>query len=221
MSRLILFPGLGANEKLFEKIKTDFKDLVIPEWIAPASDESLADYSKRFFKNLKIKPQDSIGGISFGGQIALEMARVHKVKAVFLISSQRSSEETSPTFLFQEKILRNFPDKAVKAGLKNVGIGLFKKKEKLQEQEVQWLSDMIDDMDVSFFRWSSRVAAQWKYRFNPDDFSCPVHQIHGRNDFIIKIKEWPNVHYIEDGMHLINYSHPKEISSWIKKGLQA
>ena len=45
--KLILIPGLGTDERLFERQRSAFPDLWVPPWILARDNESLADYAAR------------------------------------------------------------------------------------------------------------------------------------------------------------------------------
>ncbi len=45
--KLILIPGLGTDERLFERQRPAFPDLWVPPWIVPRDDEGLAGYAAR------------------------------------------------------------------------------------------------------------------------------------------------------------------------------
>src|SRR3954470_18150998 len=93
-SPLILLSGMGADDRVFAPQREAFPQLMVPGWIAPEStDESLPSYAKRLAKRIDPGEPCFIGGASFGGFVALEMARHLQAKACFLIGSVRSPAE--------------------------------------------------------------------------------------------------------------------------------
>src|SRR5207237_7796437 len=73
-----------------------FANLMVPKWIPPQSNESLAGYAARLARQVDIAGKLGpcfIGGASFGGFVALEMARHLDAKACFLIGSVRSPDQ--------------------------------------------------------------------------------------------------------------------------------
>src|SRR5687767_7745630 len=90
---LILLSGMGADERVFAPQLQAFPQLVVPKWIEPKADESLASYAARFAAGVDPKQPCFIGGASFGGFVAMEMARHLDAIAVFLIGSVRSPAE--------------------------------------------------------------------------------------------------------------------------------
>src|SRR5262245_19159901 len=89
-SPLILIPGMGADGRIFRAQHTAFQNLCVPKWITPLRNESLASYARRFAAIINPHQPCYLGGASFGGVVALEMARYLDVRVVFLIGSLRS-----------------------------------------------------------------------------------------------------------------------------------
>ncbi len=218
--KLFLFPGLGADHRLFSQMDLGRFQITTPQWLTPNPDESLAQYGARWAKNLPIRSQDALGGMSFGGQLALEIAKHVEARALFLISANRRGEEISSQFRMQNSLLQNLPESMVRQGLKSIAIPKLSKEEKLQKDQVQMLQLMLEDMDFDFFKWASNAAAKWDYQFKAEDFKMPIYQIHGEHDSIIRRSKDSCVKILQSAGHLINYTHSKEVSQWIKEGLQ-
>ena len=92
-TRLVLLPGLGTTGELFRPQRRAFPDLEVPPWLDPHRGESLPGYGRRMAAALAPGPSDLVlGGVSFGGMVALEMARHLPTRAVGLIASCVSSQ---------------------------------------------------------------------------------------------------------------------------------
>ncbi len=213
--RLIMFPGLGADERLFAYQTKEIPQIEVPAWIPPIDGESLAEYGRRILPTINLKSDDFIGGMSFGGQLALEIARQAKCEGVLLVAANRRASEISPTFRLQTSLLNTLPEELVRSILKNMAIPRIEKEEKLSAQPVQWLREMSDSMDFTFFKWSAQAAASWDYNYDPSDFTGPIFQVRGENDNIIAISNPSEVDTIPAAGHLINYTHPEELNRWI------
>src|SRR5687768_11148554 len=92
---LILLSGMGADERLFEPQREAFPNLQVPVWIDPLPGESLRAYAVRMAHKVDPGCPCIVGGASFGGMVALEMAPLLQARACLLIGSVRSSEELS------------------------------------------------------------------------------------------------------------------------------
>src|SRR5436309_4107252 len=84
---VVLFPGLGADHRLFRFQHAVLPDLVIPPWPATAANDSLASFAGRFVDSIPKVDGLYLGGSSFGGMVALELASLVQPKAVILIGS--------------------------------------------------------------------------------------------------------------------------------------
>ena len=219
-NKLFLFPGLAADERLFDFQKIAFDNLVTPKWLTPLPDESLSNYAKRWSSSLDFNEGDHLGGMSFGGQVALELAKHLPAKSVFMISANRRASEISSSFHQQEKFLNKTPETILKLGLKTLGIPKFTKHENISETAIQKLYDMVDDLDAKFLKWAAKAIVKWDYEFCESDFSMPIYQIHGKKDPIIHISKPEEVQWIAEGRHLINFSHYQEINKWLQEKMQ-
>ncbi len=85
MGTALLLPGLGSDETLFKYQKGVFDSLIVPKWIPPEKEESLTSYALRLSKTLDLKAVACVGGISFGGMIALELSAITSIEPVLLL----------------------------------------------------------------------------------------------------------------------------------------
>jgi pimeloyl-ACP methyl ester carboxylesterase len=87
---MMLLPGMAANEMLFEPQRRAFPGLIVPPWSDPDPREPLACYARRMAGAIKLSRPAIIGGVSFGGIVALEMANHLGLAECVLISSIRT-----------------------------------------------------------------------------------------------------------------------------------
>ena len=78
--------GLGADEKAFAKIKVPGYALQHLLWLTPEKDEALEAYAKRMAKQIP-DANPILMGLSFGGMLCIEIAKLIPVEKVILISS--------------------------------------------------------------------------------------------------------------------------------------
>src|SRR5689334_9890540 len=90
---MLLLPGLGWDERIFRAQRSRFPDLRTPAWIDPQPKESLNAYAARLAKVVDPGCPCVVGGASFGGVVALEMAVHLRASACVLIGSIRSPWE--------------------------------------------------------------------------------------------------------------------------------
>ena len=86
--------GLGADKKAFQKIKLPSGyESVYLDWIPPQKNESLGNYARRFSSLIKNDDAFILIGLSFGGMLASEIARLRRPMKTIIISSLASSNE--------------------------------------------------------------------------------------------------------------------------------
>ena len=90
---IYMMPGMAANPLIFERIKLPENYIInYLEWLMPIGDEELSDYVERLSKSIN---GDNIVliGVSFGGIIVQEIAKIIKVHKIVIISSVKKSNE--------------------------------------------------------------------------------------------------------------------------------
>src|SRR5512146_991900 len=85
--RLVLFSGMAADGRLFRSIRIPEVEIVTPDHADPAPGERLTQYARRIADSLCIQAEDIVGGISFGGMLAGEIARQRPVAGLILLGS--------------------------------------------------------------------------------------------------------------------------------------
>jgi pimeloyl-ACP methyl ester carboxylesterase len=95
-SRLVLFPGLGADERLFSRIALPCLPLTARSLPVPDPAEDMAAYARRVAQLHNICDQDIIGGCSFGSLVAAEIARQRAITGLVLLGGATSSTGLTP-----------------------------------------------------------------------------------------------------------------------------
>src|SRR5262249_3648447 len=90
---IILLSGMAADERLFAPQRAAFPSLRVPAWIAPRPGEPLRAYAARLARQVDPGCPCLVGGASFGGVVALEMAPLLQARACVLIGSIRAPDE--------------------------------------------------------------------------------------------------------------------------------
>jgi pimeloyl-ACP methyl ester carboxylesterase len=216
--QLILLPGLGADHRLLEPQRQEFPQLVVPAWIPPHKNESLPDYAARMAET--VKPSRDVplilGGVSFGGMLAYEMARHLKPDAVVLIASCRTRHGLRPLCRSGRWLLPLVPVRAwdiakllaEPAARLRIGVPPARR---------DMAVTMFKEMDSRFMHWVLQAILRWE--------PCPlegirVFQIHGRRDLLIPARRVEADEIISDGGHLINVTHAREVNAFLRKAIR-
>lgn len=87
--RIFYLPGLGANERLFEKMRLVLPGECLP-WPEPEY-EDLNGFAGQCIDEWQLKPEDVLVGFSFGAQVAIEIRKLlgSSIRKDFLYCQQR------------------------------------------------------------------------------------------------------------------------------------
>ena len=221
MSRtpLILLPGMGADERMFAPQREAFPDLLVPKWITPTPNESIQSYGKRFALQVDPKQPCFVGGASFGGFVAMEMARHLHTLGVFLIGSLRDASELPPKFRMLKPI-RQFLSAMPIAMLGKAAAISVSMTGSLTGPAVKDVAQQLTGADAVFLRWASQAVLDWEPS-PPSPLPPPrVFQIHGEKDPIVSPKLTSPDKIIRGAGHLITLTHPDEVNTFLGKHMQ-
>jgi pimeloyl-ACP methyl ester carboxylesterase len=210
MPRIILFPGLGADARLFAPQATAFPDLLVPPWIEPKKHEPLSAYAARLASTLSITPDTIIGGVSFGGMLSLEIAKATRPRAVILIASCRHPRAIAPSVQRFAKVGLKIPLPAAAARLSPLAVPALGPMG-LAERKV--ILDMAESAPLAFIRWGGRAIMEWE---GCESLPCPVLQIHGRRDRVISIKAVTPDIAIAGAGHVVNLTHAVKVNKHLR-----
>jgi pimeloyl-ACP methyl ester carboxylesterase len=218
--RLILIPGLGCTPAIFDHQRKAFGDrLETPAFIEHHAGESVAGYAQRWAKQLS-KPGDDrplfIGGSSFGGMLAQEMA-MHlspRPRAVFLIASTRTGDRVTGVMQLAELVGRLVPTASANQALKLIKLG-FALREGLDDDDKRRLIRGAGEVDPAMTKWASGAAVGWP-GYKPPPGYPPIHQIHSRHDWVIKPPtEQAGVEWVDGNRHLLQMTHAHTVNRFL------
>lgn len=206
--KLYCLSGLGVDERAFRNIEIENVELVHIAWIDPLKNETLEHYAKRLFEETKPENGYNLLGVSFGGMIAAEFAKIKKPNKLFLVSTINNSSELSLSFKIGMalRIYKLVPSKLLRKSnfITNYIFGVENESDKLL------LKQILHDTDSKFLKWAINAIFNWNNSAKPTGIT-----IHGTKDKIFPIHN--DVNYkIKNGGHLMIINYAKEISEIIK-----
>lgn len=213
---LYLLSGMGADERIFRNLHYPAGYTVhYLEWLTPSPEESFPEYAARMAE--RIEHEDvTLMGVSFGGMLAVEIARQRPVSKVILISSIKQTSERPPYLSWVKKTgllaLLRLPDSIIFTRRKGV-VKLFLNAE--TEDEIALLTDYMKKTSYGYLRWGIRVIVHWANDFIP---SSIVH-IHGGRDKAFPLRFIKADYTIPDGGHFMVYNRAAEISRILSQEL--
>lgn len=209
---LILIPGMGADGRIFRAQHTAFPNLCVPAWIEPRRNETLVQYARRFAEAIDPHQPCFVGGASFGGVVALEMAARLNARAVFLIGSIRSPEGMAWPVRAARPLARltltlPFPVLGSMATTTLASSGRF------SSISTRSLLTQVADADASFLRWGTRAILDWQP--SADVGRVPIYQIHGGMDRVFPASR-SNADVIVPGAgHLLSVTHGEVVNEFL------
>ena len=206
--------GLGAGKKAFQRIKLpESFEPVYLDWITPEKDESLRNYARRFSSLIKNDDAFVLIGLSFGGMLASEIARLRNPMKTIIISSIGCANELPWYFKRAGRIglHRAVPIKLLKAGtiIKNM-IGAASKEDKAI------IIDYAKFADPALVRWSLHAIVNWdQYQRLPG-----IIHLHGSKDLMLPLRYTRPDYIIKDGGHLMVFNKADEVNRILNEVLQ-
>jgi len=153
-----------------------------------------------------------VGGASFGGMVALEMASCLQTMGRFLISSLRSPLELPWRWRMLWPIGKLGPDFL---GL-SADIGARVAAPALPRDTVRRLGHLARP-EAKFLRWACCAVLNW--RPVPAAPASPLYQIHGESDRTLPAElTRPDV-IVPAGGHLLPITHPEVVNEFLRTGM--
>lgn len=216
MSRipLILLPGIGTDARVYSLVQVEFPQLVVPPWIPPLKRETLPEYAARLARAVNPGGPCYIGGLSFGGMVALEMSRHLDARACFLISSIASQRELpywawlmSPgAYLLPRRsdLIARFTGAALLATLGPI-----------LPRRIHRFCQHLKKTESTLLPWACRAAVSWRATEGPSP--CPVHHIHGDADPIFPVRFTRPERVVPGGGHVLPLTHPYVVIDFLRQ----
>lgn len=233
MTHLILLPGLGADCDLFYPQQEYFGRRLTVISAAPLANSypeppnmntAAERITEQLLESLPANGSYVLGGMSFGGSLALEVARrivadpaAIPPSALVLIASNRTSDTISRSFRVNHAIGSKLPTVFIRPGLR-AAARLFGWKEGLEQLDRKRLQAMATRTDLAELMWGSTAIANWRFAdADANDLGIPIEQIHGRSDWVIPCESKHVTTTLDDGRHLITWTHREAVNRWLEE----
>lgn len=211
---LYLISGLGADERIFRNLKfPDNYQVHHLQWLTPEPNEPLNVYARRMAAGIQEGPV-TLMGVSFGGIMSLEIAKLIPVEQVILLSSIKHTRE-KPTYYKWVKTLglHHLPD-SILYSRRTVVVKRFLNIETPEEQEL--VNEYLKKKDYGYLRWAVNIILHWQNEYVPPNL---VH-IHGAKDFPFPVKLLTPTHIIPDGGHFMVLNRAAVINQILQQVLK-
>ena len=209
MKNVYIFSGLGADKRVFQKMDFSEYNATFVDWILPNKTENIETYAKKLTKQIKHEKPILIG-LSFGGIIATEIAKIIETEKIILIASAKTKFEIPNYFRIAGKLKLHklLPAKLMK--MPNVFSFWFFGTENRNEKKI--LSEILKDTNENFLKWAIDKIVTWK---NEIEHKNLIH-IHGTADRILPISFVNCQIKVENGGHFMTLNKAKELNEIVK-----
>lgn len=208
--QIYILSGLGADERAFQKLDFSGYEPHFIKWLTPEKNESIESYALRLVNQIRCSNPVLIG-LSFGGLIAIEIAKKIPTEKVILIASAKTRNEVPFYFRLAGKLrlLRILPVCHMMRSnfITNWMFGTQNDYEKL------FLKQILNDTDPGFFKWAIEQVARWPNRTLLNN----IYHIHGTHDRILPHTFVNGDLVISKAGHLMVYNRADEVSRIIRK----
>ncbi|MGI4874806.1 MAG: alpha/beta fold hydrolase [Janthinobacterium lividum] len=204
-----LIPGLGADERVFRRLRLPGPVQVL-SWLPPLTlTEPLTHYAARLAEAVPIEQSCWLVGVSFGGLLALEIGRLRPLARVVLVSSLQSAAELPPLLRLGRAtgLYRLLPFGLV-ARLPRLAQWFFGARGGV---EYRLLCQILRDTDPVFARWATAQLLHWQSDGVPQAI-----RLHGTHDRLLPaqgIIDYP----VQGAGHFLIVSHAAEVSRVLQK----
>ncbi len=211
MKKVYFISGLGADERAFSKLELPGINPHYIQWQIPTHNETIVDYAARLRQEIT-EPDPILVGLSFGGMMAVEIAKQISCKKIILISSIKHRNE--------KPVLFNL---SAAAGLhKLLPMASFSKPNRLlyyffgvhqNKRAKELMDELLVYMHPDYLRWSVNQIVNWQNQYIPPHL---VH-IHGTADKVLPAEKVKADFLIENGSHFMVWTRAREISAILQK----
>ncbi len=207
--------GLGADKRAFSHIQLSNKhQAYYIDWLEPERNESLVDYATRMASSIDTHQPFALVGLSFGGIVAIEIAKQTGNPQVILISSISNRNQLPTGYRFLAAF--GFHRTPLLAILKHGNAWVHHLFGVRSKRLKTYLDEMIQQTSMGYLRWALRSILHWQQK----EKSNFVYHIHGDADKIFPIRNCSPDKIIPRAGHFMIVTHARLLSDEMNKILE-
>lgn len=213
MHHIYCISGLGADFRIFSKIEVENAELHPISWQMPEPGETLPVFAGRLARQI-VHPNPVILGVSFGGMLATEIAKISPVKLAIIVSSCKVRAELPAYMRAAGRIglHKSIPFGVVTA---NKYLNRFIFDTRSREEELYLKRMMLADTAAVFIRRSVNMILNWNNAERPASL---VH-IHGDRDKLLLPGPIKADFWVKGGGHFMIWNRAAEVSKILNRVL--
>ncbi len=205
MKNVYCLSGLGADHRIFQNLHIAGNKLVHLPWVPFDKHDDMCSYAQKMQVNIA-EEKPTVLGVSFGGMLAVEMAKKNPTQRTIIISSAKGKRELPDRGLLLPFLVHH----------NLIPYGFFKKPNSIMydqfgaetEAAKNLLAAIMQDTDTDFLKRAFKVILDWQNMEIPKDI---IH-IHGTADKIIPPAHIEPDYWIDGGQHLMVFNKAEVIS---------
>ncbi|MBK6330530.1 MAG: alpha/beta hydrolase [Bacteroidetes bacterium] len=207
---LYIFSGLGADERVFQRLDFFGFSTTFIKWIVPQDTDTIEHYATRLLDQITTTKPILIG-LSFGGLIAVEVAKQIDTEKVILIASAKTKMKFHSTIVSQLDFTNFLPTRLLKSSnfITNWFFGTSSTFDK------QLLKQILIDTDPTFLKWAIDKVTRWTNQTQTKN----IFHIHGASDKILPLCFIKCNSTIKNGGHLMTLNKADELNCILQQQL--
>lgn len=205
MAHIYCISGFGADERIFSKINFGNHEVNFLQWLSPARGESLQQYAARMLAGVH-HDKSILIGVSFGGIMAIEMAKLRAFTRVIIISSIKADKELPGWMKLAGRLkldkvipLRSFK---ITEPIQNYHLGIE------TAEELRLVREYRRNIPLKYTNWGIHEILNWRNDWQPEGLV----QINGTNDHIFPIRNISADFVVKGGGHFMVMNRATEIN---------
>ncbi len=211
-NEVYIFSGLGADERVFQRLDFSGYSTTFVKWIVPQDKETIEQYATRLLDQITTTKPTLIG-LSFGGLIAVEVAKQIETEKVILIASAKTKHEIPFYYRIagQLGLHKLLPTRFLKSS--NSITNWFFGTSSTFDKKI--LKQILIETDPTFLKWAIDKVARWKNQTQTKN----IFHIHGTSDRILPLSFIKCNSTIKNGGHLMTLNKSEELNQILRKQL--
>ena len=210
MKQVYCISGFAADRRVFSGIDFRGHSVHFVDWIVPVPDESIEAYAARLRAAI-LHDAPVLLGLSFGGMMCIEIAKLIPTEKVIIVSSVKTRHELPRWMPVTGRLQldRLLPLKSFELikPIEDYNLGLEGPEERTLVEEYR------DRLDPVYANWAIPQILNWENEWVPGNI---VH-IHGKKDHIFPIRRIHADHVVEDGGHFMIMNRAASINPTLRR----
>ncbi|MGC4046419.1 MAG: alpha/beta hydrolase [Armatimonas sp.] len=166
----------------------------------------MTEYARRVAEQLRSELPFTIGGASFGGMVAHEVAGLLGLETCLLLSTVRGPEELPPLWDLLRPYAERGEDAIIEASI-NPPAG------SPPSEVARWRP--LGRPAARFQRWSATAILTWQPSLTTQNVR--TYHLHGDKDDVFPIELVHPDEVVEGGGHVLPVTHPERVTAFLKR----